>query len=199
MAKQLTKKQIADEMKMIVAESVTDGYTFRSVEIAEQLVALGLVESNTSVVDGETGDIAVRPLPANTGEQEKPVETQATEKVNQPMSKFAIATVDVSQFAASARSAGSTYPFEQLEVGQSFFVPFDAEKHKNGTKKFLASTVSSANARYTEEIEGQTRENRKGNTVAATKQLREFVSRDIADGKDWGHPGVAGAAVFRTL
>jgi hypothetical protein len=83
----------------------------------------------------------------------------------------------------------SAFPFDALEIGQSFFVP--NENFKSGdAAKSLASTVNNANKQHSEPT-GEVRTNRKGNEVPATKQLRQFIVR--ADSKD----GVAGARVFR--
>jgi hypothetical protein len=84
------------------------------------------------------------------------------------------------------------YPFAGLEVGGSFFVP-------GKTAKNLASTVSGARARYAEVIEGQTRKNRAGKDVPATKLTRDFAVRDVADGSPWGdeYKGKSGAGVWR--
>jgi hypothetical protein len=95
----------------------------------------------------------------------------------------------------------SAYPFNKLEVGQSFFIPA-SEKHPE-PEKSLASTISGATKRYdvpdldengvqkTKEINSpKTQEKR---TVLATKHTRTFIIR--AAEKD----GVKGARVFRTL
>jgi hypothetical protein len=91
---------------------------------------------------------------------------------------------------------GETYPFDQLAVGQSFFVPNTEAKPK--AAKSMASTVSSATARYAVEVPGETRVDRKGNTVPKTEETRKFVVRAVEDGAPWGHAGVAGAGIWRT-
>jgi hypothetical protein len=107
-----------------------------------------------------------------------------------------------------------TFPFEALAVGQSFHVPVSDERPEPA--KTLASTVSSANARYAKETgefetvtvsEYQTDTNgkrvktgghyvkigEKTITRAITTQDREFVLRSV--GAD--DPRGAGARVFR--
>jgi hypothetical protein len=110
--------------------------------------------------------------------------------------KFAIASDVPMPETVRPASGGRTeqYPFSALEKGQSFFVP-------GKTPKSLASTVSGARQRYSEEIAGQTRKNRKGADVPATKQLRDFIVKEVPDGKAWGaeYAGVKGSAVWRTL
>lgn len=92
-------------------------------------------------------------------------------------------------------SGGSSYPFDALQIGQSFFIA--ATEDKPNVAKSMASTVTSANARHSTEIEGQTRVNRKGNIVPATYQTRQFIVRNVEDGAPWNQPGVKGAAVYR--
>lgn len=95
------------------------------------------------------------------------------------------------------------YPFDALEVNQSFFVPVSA-KHPNPVKT-LGSTVSSANMRYSVETgEMKTVERTKrgeknkalvdaqGNklkemvTVAVRKQTRKFAIRPVKAGVTYG-------------
>lgn len=83
----------------------------------------------------------------------------------------------------------SAFPFDALEIGQSFFVPNDNFKSGDAAKS-LASTVNNANKQHSEET-GEMKLNRKKREVPATRQLRQFIVR--ADSKD----GVAGARVFR--
>lgn len=113
-----------------------------------------------------------------------------TSEENHKVSKFEIQT-GIAIPSTSARAGSSVYPFEQLPVNGSFFVP--ATEDKQNPAKSLASTVASANARYSEVIEGETRTNRKGDTVPATRQLRQFVVRSVVEND------VAGARVWRTL
>lgn len=94
---------------------------------------------------------------------------------------------------ASKRTRASAYPFDELEVGQSFFVPATAERPDPA--KTMGSTVNGANARFSEEIPGETRTNRKGNVVPATRQLREFIVRPVTEDVDGVE--VKGARVWR--
>ena len=86
------------------------------------------------------------------------------------------------------------YPFDALEINQSFFVP-DKSADKPAAKS-MASTVAGANARFSEVVQGQTRKNRKGADVPATKQLRKFKifegERTMPDGSVQ-----KGARIFR--
>ena len=86
---------------------------------------------------------------------------------------------------------GNVYPFEGLAVGQSFFVP-NSESKPNAAKS-LASTVSSATARYAVPAEdGSTKTNKKGEVVPVLVETRKFVVRSVEE------DGVKGARVWRT-
>jgi hypothetical protein len=88
----------------------------------------------------------------------------------------------------------SAFPFDALEIGQSFFVPNDNFKSGDAAKS-LASTVNNANKQHSEVIEGETKLNRKKREVPVTKQLRQFIVR--ADVKQTEAGPVEGARVFR--
>lgn len=76
---------------------------------------------------------------------------------------------------------GNVYPFDALEVGQSFFVPNSDEKPN--AAKSLASTVSSATSRYAVPSEdGATKINKKGETVPVMVKTRKFVVRSVEGG-----------------
>lgn len=68
----------------------------------------------------------------------------------------------------------AVYPFDALQVGQSFFVAA-SEKRPNPAKS-VASTVNSANKRLAP---------------------RNFAVRRVDDGAPWGFPGQHGAGVWR--
>ncbi len=95
------------------------------------------------------------------------------------------------------------YPFDQMEIGQSFFVPV-SEKHKDPVKT-LGSTVSSANMRYavdTGEKRTVTRAKRgkknmavldaNGQKIMETSEVpvyrhtRKFTIRAVEAGKKYG-------------
>jgi len=86
---------------------------------------------------------------------------------------------------------GEVYPFDEMGVGQSFFVAASADKPNPA--KSLASTVSSATARYAVPAEdGSTKTNKKGETVPLMVETRKFVVRSVEEN------GVKGARVWRT-
>lgn len=146
------------------------GYLMVPTAEAQKLAADGLVELNTAMTGD--GTIATRATQkgidsVNTNANTNPAPVGAEKP------KFVIED-NVSIPAISGRGRiGSVYPFDELKVGQSFFVPKAA--------KNLASTVSSANARYAEET-GETRVNRKGETVPKYKFTRQFIVRSVEGG-----------------
>ena len=106
------------------------------------------------------------------------------------------------------------YPFDQLEVGSSFFVPV-SEKLPNPVKT-LGSTVSSANMRYAQETgdfkqikrskRGKLELDANGNKIMETKQVpvykftRKFEMRGVEKGKAYGSwvAPADGALIART-
>ena len=204
-----TKKSAAKKTAEIatvigLAEIVAAGANglFTPVAVHGPLVEAGLVEINPAMVN-EAGEIATRATQAGiesldggaivtdnaTSEANSAIaETGKTEKVK---SMFQIEN-DVPVPAISGRGrGGNVYPFEVLAVGQSFFVP-NSESKPNAAKS-LASTVSSATARYAVPAEdGATKTNKKGEVVPVLVKTRKFVVRRVEE------DGVAGARVWRT-
>lgn len=119
---------------------------------------------------------------------------------------------------AKGGGAPTQYPFDKLEVGQSFFVPV-SEKHPNPVKT-LGSTVSAQNFKYSEET-GETEQKERakrgkknkavldenGNkimetvTVKLRRPLRKFSIRPVKAGVAYGSwtPEADGAVIARTL
>lgn len=161
----------------IVAATKGDaGHLYTPVEVHKPLVASGDVEVNPEMAN-EQGWLATRATEqAMNANQNQTAQSQP--ETAKP--KFEIESnivVPERKRNSSGLRAGRTpiYPFDALEIGQSFFVP-DADG--KSAHKSMASTLSGVNLRYSEEIAGQTRVNRKGVTVPATKQTRKYVSFD---------------------
>lgn len=86
---------------------------------------------------------------------------------------------------------GNVYPFDTMEVGHSFFVA--ADESKPNPAKSLASTVSSATARYAVPSEdGATKTNKAGEVVPVMVKTRKFFVRSVEE------DGVKGARVWRS-
>ena len=184
----------------IVAAGANGIYTAPAVHMP--LVEAGLVEINPAMVN-EAGEIATRATQAgiesldsgaivvDNATTEANSETAATGKTEKVKSMFKIEN-EVPVPAISGRGrGGNMYPFDQLAVGQSFFVP-NSESKPNAAKS-LASTVSSATARYAVPAEdGSTKTNKKGEVVPVMVETRKFVVRSVEE------DGVKGARVWRT-
>lgn len=168
------KEQTAFNSLKAAIEGSESKYIFAAPASVAKFVAEGLVETNDSLNDGN-GNIAVRlkSAPAST-------QTQGAATVSQTnATPFAIE--DGIELPTSGRGRTSTtYPFDLLNVGQSFFVANTAEKPN--AAKSLASTVSSATARYAEVVPGQTKKNKAGEDVPVTKTTRKFVVRAVEGG-----------------
>ena len=203
--KSAAKKTAATAVAVIgLAEIVAAGANgmFVPESVYAPLVEAGLVEINPAMVN-EAGEIATRATQAgiesldsgaivvDNATTEANSETAATGKTEKVKSMFKIEN-EVPVPAISGRGrGGNVYPFNQLEVGQSFFVA-NSESKPNAAKS-LASTVSSATARYAVPSEdGATKTNKKGEVVPVMVETRKFVVRSVEEN------GVKGARVWRT-
>lgn len=195
-------------LERIVKATAEHGFLHVDEKEAAPLVAAGLIEVNPSMKD-EVDNVAARAIMAQQSNDNQAGANEAAPNTNtegtQAMTAqspaatpaktgFTIASVALPAAKRGGRQ-GETYPFDQLEIGQSFFVPATADR--DNPAKSLASTVTSANERYSEVVAGEFRVNRKGREVPVTKQLRTFSIRSVEDGAPWGHPGVKGAAIGR--
>lgn len=200
---------IQAQMLAKVAEATLDqtqGFAYvKNGATAAVLAEAGLVELNPQMVDGDK--IAARATnegvdayqngdsvePTNTNEG---TETMNTENTVAAPAAFAVESGVPIPTIKRQGAATSIYPFDALEVGQSFFVPATDEMPNPG--KSLASTVSSASKRYATE-KGTRTINRKNKEtgemepveVPAYKYDRKFMVRTIEEN------GVKGARVWR--
>lgn len=179
-AKKNTAKKNAPALDLgaIVAATNAGSFVYTSPEAHASALADGLVEVNPSM-SNEAGELATR---ATAKGIEKMNASQTPAAAAAPASKPQFAIEDgIALAPVTGRGrGGETYPFDQLQPGQSFFVP--NTEAKPNVAKSLASTVSSATRRYAEEIPGETRVDRKGNTVPAIKETRKFVVRAVEGG-----------------
>ena len=185
-----TETAPAFSLETVIAATKAGSFVYTPAEFHVPLIASGDVEINSEIVD-EHGNIATRATSKHTESAQMTQTAAATAAPAKP--KFEIKTA--SELPTRTRTGGGNragrapiYPFDALEVNQYFCVPNEGDKV---AAKSLASTVAAANVRYSEEIPGQTRVNRKGATVTATKQLRKFKVFDTEE------DGVKGAKVFR--
>ena len=113
-------------------------------------------------------------------------ETAETGKTEKVKTMFKIEdSIPVPTISGRGRG-GNVYPFDQLEVGQSFFV--------EGEKTIAPSTISAATARYAVPAEdGATKTNKKGEVVPVMVKTRIFLGRRKVE-----ENGVKGVRVWRT-
>lgn len=201
----ITKKQAAADFELlqtVVAATQQDSYIHASMKSLKNLLDSEDVEVNNDIVDQENNP-AVR---ATEKGILKVANVELKEEVVQAEAKagFKIES-GVVMPEASKRVFGraSVYPFDQLEVGQSFFVA-DSDKPitaKDGAVTYdafkgLSSTISGANARYAVETGEKvvaTKGRNSGKEVAVVKQERKFEQRRVSEN------GVAGTRVWRVL
>lgn len=158
---------------------------FVSPAVFEPLELEGLVEVNREVTN-EAGEVATRATQKGVDtvrcEQlgiENPV-TYPDEKAA-PVVKSSFAIEDgIPMPVSTGRGRGNHYPFDALQVGQSFFVE-NTEAMPNASKS-LASTVSSAKARYAVADPERMKTNRKGEAVPVMNETRKFVVRAVEGG-----------------
>lgn len=175
-----------------IAEATLDstrGFIYLPESVYGQLEQEGLVEVNHNMKD-EAGNPAVRAT--DKGQSTVTNETQ-TQAAAAPVAKSNFALEDGVAIPTVKRASigGETYPFDKMEVGQSFFIA--ATDERPNPAKSMASTVSSATARYAKPAEdGATRVNRKGKTVPVVVETRKFMVRSVNEN------GAQGARVWRT-
>ena len=198
------KKTAATVAVIGLAEIVAAGANgmFVPESVYAPLVEAGLVEINPGMTD-ENGNVATRATQkgiesldsaatvADNATSEATSATAATGETQKVKTMFKIEdSIPVPTISGRGRG-GNVYPFDQLEVGQSFFVA-NSEDKPNAVKS-LASTVSSATARYAVGSEdGATKTNKKGEVVPVMVETRKFVVRSVEEN------GVKGARVWRT-
>ncbi len=198
------KKTAATVAVIGLAEIVAAGANgmFAPESVYAPLVEAGLVEINPGMTD-ENGEIATRATQAGiesldsaatvayNATSEATSATAVTGKTEKAKTMFKIEdAIPVPTISGRGRG-GNVYPFDQLEVGQSFFVA-NSESKPNAAKS-LASTVSGATARYAVASEdGATKTNKKGKVVPVMVETRKFVVRSVEEN------GVKGARVWRT-
>ena len=177
-------------LESIVAATQAGSFVYTAAAVHGPLIEAGFVEINPAMAD-ENGAIATRST--EKGNSQVMTATNQTQAAAPAVKAGFVIETGVTMPAISGRGrSGCSYPFDQMEVNQSFFVA--ASESKPNPAKSLASTISSANARYAVPVtDGSTRTTKKGAVVPATVETRKFVVRSVTEN------GVAGARVWRTL
>ena len=200
MATKKASKKIEETAYMLLARIVdattgTPGFLYVSKEASADLVASGDVEVNETMPNpSDANEFATRATDQGIAKmpQTESKPEAATEAPVKTKSVFSLDT-DVPMPAVSGRGpTGSTYPFDEMAVNQSFFVPNTAERPN--VAKSMANTVYSAAQRYAQvDPSGATRTNRKGEQVPVMIKTRKFVIRSVTEN------GVQGARIWRSM
>lgn len=209
-----------DLLSQIVAATQGNSFVYTAQADYEPLVAAGHVEINPGMVN-ETGSVATRATATGIQYMADANNNAATGSTNeqsvagsdaaaggaalsaaQPAaapagSGFVIASVPLPTRKSERAGRSSSYPFDALEVGQSFFVP--ATEAKPNPRKSLASTVSSATRRFATKTDRTRNITVKGvaKSVPVYEETRKFEVFE-GTGDNYGQPGVKGAIVGRT-
>lgn len=186
-----------NSLKQVIADGTksAQGYAFVKPEDVAGLVESGHVLINPAIAT-QDGKVAARATDMLLSEF---AVASSAPKVAYIASSFEIAPAGI-PIPVKQRGGYKTesYPFSKLEIGQSFVVPATAE-NPNPVKTF-ASTVSSAARRFAETT-GETKQNRKGETVPVLKTTREFTIHSVVAGTVYSNgfsEPATGARVFRT-
>ena len=184
----MNKKNFALMGTIIAAMAVeATPYSMQTAKAAEPLLKDGLVEQNPDITEGDK--IATRAT--EKGIAEYNAQKDAENGGDGGASAFEI---DDGVPMPTARGGGRTstqYPFDRLEVGQSFHIP--ATTDKPNPSKSIASTVSAATKKYATPT-GETKKSPKGNDIPVLNYTRKFSVKAV----DASDPKGAGARVWRT-
>lgn len=178
-AKKPTKKELDLLAQVVEATNSEAGMLYAGEKETAKLVELGLVEINVTMQD-EDGNVATRATPEGVAQvtetNDTPEQTEQGETAEAKASGFELESgIELPTVRRGGRGA-NVYPFDSMDVGHSFHVP--TSEAKPNPAKSLASTVSSATARYKDED---------GNVT------RKFVVRSVGE----ADPKGPGARIFR--
>lgn len=173
MAKKLTKAHLSITLADVVEQTLEEKFMFTPEQLHKEWVAKGLVEVNsTDVPPDEYGCIATRATQAGidfvNSENATPTSSADDFEIEDGIAM-------PSRTSAGRKSAPEQYPFSKLGKGQSFLV-------RGVDMKAMRSHVAKANKAFTVIVPGETKLNRKGAEVKATKAERKFVAREVAEG-----------------
>jgi len=175
-AKKPTKKELDLLAAIVEATASEAGMLFASEKESAKLVELGLVEINVTITD-DAGNVATRATQEGVNAMSKTNETASPEATEtKAAGSFELESGIALPTVRRGGRGANIYPFDEMDVGQSFHVPVSEDKPNPA--KSLASTVSSATARYKDE---------------SGEVTRKFVVRSVG-AED---PKGPGARVFR--
>lgn len=177
------------------------GFMYATAEVINPLVEAGFVEVNPALTT-EAGELAARATQKGIEEMNAPESnTVVSANVEVVVAGFKLeAGIPVPDGAKPGRKS-SVYPFDLMEVGQSFFVPNSEDKPD--AAKSMVSTCATATGRYAVgtgefktvkvkikdeagSVVGEREESRE-----IMRDTRKFVCRPFVEN------GVAGARIWR--
>lgn len=161
-------------------------YCFTAKEIHEKLIKKGFVEIKEDMVNA-AGEIATRATELGIAEiskikQEKETMSEGKSGVSMAAGVYEIENIAVVKEATKRKGGGkkgSSYPFDKLEVGQSFFIE---ATEKNPTPWEKQSLVAMAQSNYTvpavnEDGSPKMRVITRGPNKGASQQANAFTRR----------------------
>lgn len=206
-AKNISNPNVNMDLLKLIVEATKAGPTSYHLVTQEEGLPLlkndpQLIDVNTQITEGNKA--AARATAAGIALIDTPVPVDSKPVV---ASNFAIITNAIppkSKRGGGRGGAPNKYPFDALEVGQSFLVA-NTEVNSGDATKSMQSSVASANNRYAQET-GETKEavrtkrgpgnkavlNADGSKVKETvtvnikKQLRKFTVRPVIEGQIYG-------------
>ena len=183
----MNKKNFA-LMGSIIAAMAVEATPFLMTTPAQHapLVKDGLAEVNGDITDGDK--IATRATEKGIAEYE--AQKASNEAGASGATEFEIDDAVPIPTARGGRSSVQ-YPFDKLNVGQSFHIA--ATSDKPNPAKSIASTVSAATKSYATET-GETKKSAKGNDIPVLAYTRKFSVKAV----DASDPKGAGARIWRT-
>lgn len=193
----LTKASLS-LLAAICAAQIANTVFYASDNDLKQLKDAGKVDIHPTATDpANPANHAVRATAEALAEYQASQSTPASNTTTVAPTAFKLVSgVPIPSVKRRGGKGAAVYPFEQMEVGQSFFIAATAEKPNPA--KSLTSTTASATRRFATP-NGEREIERKGvkKMVKAYTPTKVFEVRAIEDGTPWGATG-KGAAVYRT-
>jgi len=187
-----------------------NGFVVPGAPATKALIEAGFIEVNDSIKGGEGGnEVAARITDAGreyakSGPQDEAGlsgevitgngagDTGAAGNVATPRKRPTFEIEAVPMVAPTRATAPALYPFDELEVGQSFFLA-DKDTKAGNAYKTLGTSVNGANKRHSEPT-GEKRPHRRdaSKMVDVVRPLRKFELRHFTQAD-----GTTGARVYR--
>lgn len=177
----VTKTILKAALVTITEETASAGFSFQPVEIAEALEKDGAVEVNREMTNDE-GHVAVRSIAPQAASVEEVADQAEPKQTKQVKPMFKIEDVAVTPTKRGGAGRAMKYPFDQLEVGQSFVIPCEEGQTPAELLKKLQSNIAGAKDRFSEPHATETKTNRSGEVVPVKVYTRNFAASIEGDG-----------------